>query len=863
MRSVRVRWLACLLVGASVSIVAPAAGEDIPHPNAYFGREVGAAGVLIRHSEILEYYELLAHRSDRVQLHHLGDTTDGRPFYYALISAPGNLARLDDLLADNARLYDPRGLGDAEANRILEDGRAIVIVNGQIHSTEVGASQGGVLLAHRLASATDSETEHILENVVIAHVPVHNPDGQEMVARWLDSQRGTAHQNSPPPFLYQRYAGHDNNRDWYMFTQLETRLSIRLDNRLHPQFTLDQHQQGSNQSRIFVPPFEDPWEPNVDAALIASNNLLGTFMGQYLTARGYRGVEWKQRYDAWTPARAYPHTHGGVRLLTEVASANYADDLEIAPDQLAAAYRERHWYFPDPWPGGTWRFRDVVDYHYAGAMAALRAAADLRPHLLRGMLEAQRRSVSPPAGAPYAFVMPASQPDPPVAAKLQEVLLVADVELEVARAPFTATGRDYDAGSVVVRFAQPAGRFAKSVLERQQYPRMYLYEGGPIDPPYDVTAHTLPLMMNVVVDTVVEPFAADLEAIESPRQPTGGLVDPSGDAVTYLLDARVNNTYGVAAQLGGSGLRRSLEPFEAAGRSWPAGSWIYTLPKGAASIAALQQLAALVAENRVTAWGVSEPPSVSTGWVAEPRVGIYQSYVPSMPEGWTRFVFEQHGIPFDTIGDGDIRRGDLDPYGLLIVPPASADDIVAGLPGVGRQRNGRRRPPSPPRVAGGSGAEGVAALRAYLAAGGTVLTWGASTELAVRYFDAPQSLHSGLSRTVFNVPGSILRARMDTGHWLGFGMQTETPVFFWNSPFWKSTADARVVASYPGQDLLMSGWIQGEQELAGSAALLELPRGDGRLIMIGFSPEYRAQTHHTFKVLFNAVFRPRTERPAG
>ena len=657
MLSVRICSLAFLLVSLTGSMVASAVGEDIPHPNVYFGREIGAAGVLIRHSEILEYYELLAERTDRVQLRQLGDTTDGRPFYYALISAPGNLAQLDRLLADNARLYDPRGLSEPEADRILDNAPAVVIVNGQIHSTEVGASQGGVLLAHRLASATDRETKHILENVVIAHVPVHNPDGQEMVATWLDSQRGTPYQNSPPPFLYQRYVGHDNNRDWYMFTQVETRHSIRLENMLHPQFTLDQHQQGSNRSRIFVPPFEDPWEPNVDAALIASNNMIGTFMGQYLIARGYTGVEWKQRYDAWTPARAYPHTHGGVRLLTEVASADYADDLEIALDQVAAPYRDRHWYFPEPWPGGTWSFRDVVDYHYAGAMAALRAAADLRPHLLRGMLEAQRRSVSPPPGSPYAYVIPAQQPDAPVAAKLQEVLLMADVELEAARAPFTAAGREYGVGSVVVRFAQPAGRFAKSVLERQQYPRMYLYEGGPIDPPYDVTAHTLPLMMNVDVDTVEEPFAADLVTIEAPDLPDGGLVGSPENAVAYLLDSRVNNTFSVAAQLAGKGLRRATEPFDAAGKSWPAGSWIYVVPKGAAAITALADLSALVEEHRVLAWGVGETPSALSGWVAVPRVGIYQSYVASIPEGWTRFVFEQYGIPFDTLRDADVRGG--------------------------------------------------------------------------------------------------------------------------------------------------------------------------------------------------------------
>ncbi len=458
--------------------------------------------------------------------------------------------------------------------------------------------------------------------------------------------------------------------------------------------------------------------------------------------------------------------------------------------------------------------------------------------------------------------MPATQPDPPVAAKLQEVLLIGDVELERARAPFTAAGRDYAAGSVVVRFAQPAGRFAKSVLERQIYPRMYLYEGGPIDPPYDVTAHTLPLLMNVVVDTTQEPFEADLVTIDAPLQPTGKLVDSTGTAAAYLLDPRVNNTFSVAAQLGGDGLRRSTEPFVSAGKSWPAGSWIYTLPRGAAGSAALQRLAALVKEHRVVGWGVSEIPSAASGWVAEPRVGIYQSYVPSMPEGWTRFVFEQYRIPFDTLRDADVRRGDLDPYGLVIVPPGSAENIVAGLPGPTAARLGGRQPPSPPSVAGGIGIEGVAALRSYLNAGGTVLTWGASTEFAARHLDAPPSMHRSLPRSTFNIPGSILRVDLDTSHWLAYGLESATPVFFWNSPFWRSPGGARVVARYPAGGLLMSGWIQGEEELAGAAAVLEVPHGRGRVVMVGFSPEYRAQSHQTFKVLFNAVFRPQTDRAA-
>ena len=850
-----------LCTGALAAIVTPtmvarAAGapNDPPSPAAFFGREVGSDGVLIRHSEILAYYRELQRTSERVRVHEIGKTTLDRPFYYAVITSPDNHARLQELLADNARLYDPRGLSDEQAERIVREGKAFVIVNEQIHSTEVGASQGGILWAYRLATSDDPEVLKILDRVVVIHVPVHNPDGQEMVAEWLDSLRDTPYRNAPIPFLYHHYTGHDNNRDWYMFTQVETRLSVQMQNLFHPQFTLDQHQQGSRGSRIFVPPFEDPWEPNVDEALIAANNVIGTFIGNYLVSRGYRGVEWQRRYDGWTPARAYYHTHGGVRILTEVASANYADDLQVPFEQLDSYYRERHWNFPAPWPGGLWSFEQVVDYHATSAMAALSAAADLRPHLLRAMLAAQRRSVRPPAGAPFAFVFPAEQPDPPVAAELLRVLRIADVTVERAEEPFRAGGRDYSAGSWIVRFAQPAGRFAKSVLERQRYPEMYLYEGGPIDPPYDVTAHTLPLLMNVRVERLDEPFAARTSVVQEPAPPAGSVVEAeAGAATAYLLDPRVNASYTAAAALAGGGVARALVSFAAAGRRWPAGTFVVPVTAGPDALPLRRRLAAAVDAASATAVGVTAlPENVELGWLPPVRVGIYRSYVASMPEGWLRFVFDRHGIAYTLLEDRDIRAGDLAPYGVIFVPPNSAQAILHGY----------SSPPMPPEYAGGIGEEGVAALRRYVQEGGVLFTWAASTQLATEAFGAPADAGAQLPRAEFNIPGSILRARFDPDHWLAYGLGEEVPIFFWRAPFWQAPA-GETVARYPEGELLLSGWIQGQAHLAGKAALVDHPYGRGHVVMAGFSPEYRAQAHRTFKVLFNAVLRPRRSAHAS
>jgi hypothetical protein len=844
--------------------------RNVPTPEEFFGVRIGDPGVLIKHSRILEYYRELERTSDRVSVHVVGESTEGRPIYYAIVTSPDNHARLDELMAMNDKLYDPRGVSEEEAQRIVRDGKTFVIANHQIHSTEVGASQGAILLAYRLAAGNDPEVQRILDDVVLVHVPVHNPDGQEMVYDWLAEHRGTPYENSSPPFLYQKYTGHDNNRDWYMFTQLETRRSIEMQNRFHPQFTLDQHQMGSNGGRIFVPPFEDPWEPGVDGALIASNNLIGTFIGQYLTSKGYAGVEWKERYDAWTPARAYYHYHGGVRILTEVASSNYADAIEIPFDRIQEDYQRTRWSFPMPWPGGTWSFADVVDYHYQSSVAAMVAAADLGEQLRRGMYAAQRRSVEPPPGSPYAFVFPAEQVDPPTAYRLLDVLGIADVEVERAAADFTAGGRTYRAGSHVVRFAQPAGRFAKTVLERQDYPQLYLYEGGPLDPPYDVTAHTLPLLMNVQVDFIDQPFDAALASVDEIGLPPGAVVTAGvnrpGQAIpaAYLLDARVNNSYSAAMQLWDEGLTRATAPFQAGGRSWPAGTFVIPLtPPLVSEGEALeigQEVGSLAQRYGIEVIAVNEPVEAPLALVGQPRAAIYQSYSPSMPEGWFRWMLDAYDVPFDVLHAEDIAAGGLQRYGVLFLPPGggSPRQMVEGRGGGGRGGRGGR---VPPEYAAGIGESGVQAIRDFVDEGGVLFTWADSWRFLTEYLGVEAAaVNEGLAQTEFNIPGSILRVEVDTDNPLAYGLPEETPIFFRNDEaFSPGTAGSNVVARYPDQDLLLSGWIQGERYLAGQAAMLEIPRGRGRMVIAGFYPEYRGQAHLTLKMMFNALFYPRGE----
>ncbi len=434
-----------------------------------------------------------------------------------------------------------------------------------IHSTEVGGTLASLRLLHHLASSDDDRVRAMLDATVLLVLPSHNPDGTDLVTEWYRRQLGTPFEGTSPPVLYHPYVGHDNNRDWYMFTQAETRLTVRhLYHRWHPQIVHDAHQMGPRGARLFVPPYAAPWEPNVDGALVSAAGALGSHVASRLTTAGRTGVVTGALFDAWTPGRAYPHTHGGVRLLSETASARLATPVEVKPEELerrTSGYdpRTASVNFPAPWPGGAWRLADIVETQLQASLAILEHAAANREHWLRTALATNRRASE--RSEPFAFVLPAEQRDPSAVARLVEVLRLGEVAVDRATAPFEAGGRGYGAGALVVRMQQPASGFAKTVLERQRYPDLREHEGGPPRRPYDVTAHTLPLLLGVEVDAVGAAFEAPLEPVEDEGVPPGrvegegpriALGHASGDlvALARLLEHGVEGALGARAVRG-------------------------------------------------------------------------------------------------------------------------------------------------------------------------------------------------------------------------------------------------------------------------------------------------------------------------
>ena len=531
-----------LFVAAVVGLMLQAAGPQAP--NQFFGIQIGADGELARYPKFVEYLQHLSKTTNRVKFEETGKTTMGNPYVLATISAPENLAKLNRLVEINRRLADPRGLTEVEAKKLAQEGRAFYFIYGTIHSTEVGNTQSLIEIAHRLATDSSPDIKQILDNVVVLLVPSQNPDGQYLVIDHWYKTKGTAF-NRTYPDLYHKYVGHDDNRDWFMFTQKETRLAVEIQNKYKPIITHDMHQKGGG-ARIFVPPFDDPYDPNVHPIIAQGIMTAGQAMASALVSEGKGGVEWLSTYDLWAPARQYMVYHGQPRILTEIASVNLADPI-VNANGAPIGPQEARWNFPLPFRKSEWHLRDIVDYGNTVAFAGMAHVAKNRTAWLENFYRIHADWVNR-TEAPYAFVIPAQQRDPFETFELLDIMRIGDVEVHQAKAAFTAGGKSYAAGSWVIKTAQPYGAFAKTMLERQKYPDLRMYPGGPPKPPYDVTGHTLGLLMGVDVDQIEQKFDATLELQKTVRPATPAFPTPPAGG-TYLMDPGSNAAFMAVAKL--------------------------------------------------------------------------------------------------------------------------------------------------------------------------------------------------------------------------------------------------------------------------------------------------------------------------
>jgi len=862
-------------LAVALTVVAPVAAQ-IPTPESVLGFRVGADFHLATFEQSLAYFQRLDAASDRLELRKVGTTSFGRDTYIALISSADNLRNVEHYRDIAQRLAHPGDMTDAEARALSREGKAIVHIDGGLHASEVAHGQHTIQLAYDLVTGDDDpEIAVILDNVILVLWPSINPDGQTLVADWYASNVGTQYEVSSMPFLYQKYVGHDNNRDGYMVNQIESRTVTRVDREWEPQIIYNHHQTAPFPTRIWIPPFAEPISPNVHPLMWRTVNLIGMAMAQALEERGQKGaVHMGSGFDNWYPGFLdHAHNfHNVASFMTETGLYRYATPHFYTLSDFPAQARDLRpqSLYSSPWEGGWWRLRDAVDYMITASVSVLDVAAKYKEDILFNRYQAARDVVAQYREAPpYAFFIPQDQRDPVAAAEMLRRLAYNGIDVHALSAQATVDGITHPAGSWVILMDQPNANFVRTLFAVQEYPDLREYPEGPPDQPYDVSGWTLPYQFDVRVVEVRTPVLDELRQTLEPLRAEPLALDAEGDAALWdsppgvgfdtdpvaraivplegrvtggggalVLDAAENNSYKAMNRAWSLGGQVGFTPGTAGenGKAGTSGSWVVSGLSGSAR-------SALVRDFRLQAHGGS-----SVGTVQQPRIGLYRPWAASMDEGWTRWLLEMYHFDFTSLYNADVLAGDLrDRYDVIVIADMGARTILEGH-AVGSV---------PPRYAGGLGSEGVRELDVFVRDGGTLVTINGSSTFAMEALHLPvRNAVADLERQEFSAGGAIMELLVDPAHPVMSGVPARAKIMVGRSPVFTTEEGfrGRILAKYPSEGSpLLSGYLLGEEHLQGYAAALEVLHGEGRVVLLGLRPQWRGQPFGSFKILFNAA----------
>jgi hypothetical protein len=844
----------------ALAALAVCAHAQVTPPEKFFGFQLGADRKMARWDKIVEYFALLEKEGGgRMKVVNMGPTTLGNPFLLVFVSSPGNLAKLERLREVNAVLSDPRGRAETEIRQLVAEGKAVTVQTMSLHATEIGGSQMAPELAYDLVSRNDDDTRRILENTISILAPSFNPDGQIMVTDWYRKTLGTEYEGTPLPWLYHHYAGHDNNRDAFQTNLVESQYLARIMFREWiPQAYVDHHHMGSYGARISIPPYAEPIRPHGDPLVWREMSWYGAHMAYKAEEANLSGVIGAAIYSGWGHFGFHWITpfHNIAGMLTESASARLATPLFIHPQQLRGGARAMPDYapqttFPNPWPGGWWRLRDIVERQKATAWALLDLAARNKETVLwNAYLKAKRQTERGAEGSPAAYVIRAIQYDRLTAVKLVNKLLAQGVDVQRASRAFAAdSGMTYGEGSYVVPMAQPKMGLLRYLLGRTRYPDdawTRTGDGTPIRP-YDMATDTMFEFMGVRVDPLDRAVTAGVARVAAPVQAEGRVARGSHG---WHFDGRLNDSFRAVNLLVDKGVavRRVDKAVEGLR---PGDFVIATAPEA--------ELARVAKETGVDFLPMNA--SVASREVKRARVGMYQRYRGgNMDEGWTRLLLEQFSYPYTSLKDAEIKKGALNErFDAVILP----DDSTNAITGERAETRGLGPPETyPPEYRSGIGDDGVKALNEFVRKGGTVVTLGGASGFAIEKLGvALRNIVAGANAKEFFCPGSTLRVKFENTNPLAYGLPDEgLAVYLSGNPVFDITPsgkndDYEVLARYADRDVLESGWLIGEKRIAGQAAAVAAKMGAGQVVLIGFRAQHRAQTHGTFKLLFNALTR--------
>jgi len=866
----------CWILAVLWTLLGSAAGaqaQHIPIPRDYLGFDIGDDYHLANYQQALEYFRALDEASPRMKLTELGKTSMGKTMICAVITSEANMERLDRYREISGRLALANGLTDESARRLAEEGRAVVYIDGGLHASECAPAQHNFKLAYEMLTSENPDIRLIREKVILLLV-FANPDGMDLLAEWYHPHVGTPYETSPMPWLYHKYAGHDNNRDSFMNNLPETRHITRLTSReWHPQILFNQHQTAPFPARIWVPPHADPFNPNMHPLMIRWQNLIGTAMGTRFDSEGKPGAISRIGFDSWFPGYV---THSVdsrnmVSILTETALYRYATPHHYTLDDFPEDYRDLTLgaFYPSPWKGGWWRLKDAVEYCTTASIAVLHTAAIYSEKLLYDRYQMGRDVIARfKKEAPYAWIIPRKQRDPGSAVRLLEDMILMGVNVFETASPFRSDSIEYPAGTWVIPMDQAFGLFVKNLFEEQIFPDMTkyptLWQGisrpqkfpGAYLPPYDMAGWTLPYQMGVNVVGVQSPLDAELAPVKEVQAAEGMVA--SGPGSVYLLETKSNDDFTAVNRIlkQGGVVRRCRETLTLEEKTYEPGTFL--ISSRSVKPAFMNSLAR---DLHLRIEKTSGLPKGKVFSLKAPRVALYKSWTANMDEGWTRFLLEEYEFPFTSVEDARIRAGSLrDDFDVLIIPSISGSAVIEG----------HKKGTVPPQYVGGIGLLGVRNIKDFVAAGGLLVTLNSGCAFAMEILKLPvrNALESiqvpgrsgSASQVEFVCPGSLLKLKFDVNHPVAYGMPEEAAGLFSRSPVFtllpafQGEANPAAIARYPRSGLLMSGYLKGEKYLAGKTAAAEVPLGAGKVILLGFGVQSRAQPLATFKLLFNALY---------
>jgi hypothetical protein len=919
---------ACVLVlpASAAAQTGAAVTASITTPRQQFGHNIGDDYWLANYDQFSAYWHKLAGESDRMKLVEIGKTAEGRPQLMAIISSPENMKNLARYQEIAQRLAHAEGLTDEQARALAAEGKAVVWIDGGLHASEVLGAAQLMETVYDLLSRNDAETTRILNDCIILAVHA-NPDGMQLVSNWYMQEPDTLKRNMNVPRLWQKYVGHDNNRDFYMSNQAESKnINHVLFWDWFPQIVYNHHQTGPAGAVMFSPPFRDPFNYNLDPMVVTDLDLIGAAMHDRFNRERKPGVVTRSAapYSTWWNGglRTVPYFHNMIGLLTETIGNPTPQTIPFVPSmQLPRGD------VPYPIAPQVWHFRQSIDYEVTANYAVLDLASRQKDEFLYDIYAMGRNSIEkgnrdswtisgsriaavdsavaaaaskdartrtapasrggvdekyftevlrdPAKRDPRGYIITADQPDFLTAVKFINTLRHVGITVQRATAQFTVNGKQYPAGSFVVKTAQAFRPYVLDMFEPQDHPNDFAYPGGPPTRPYDNAGYTLAYQMGVHFDRVLDGFDGPFETVTGLATPPRAAVADAAGAAGFLFSHAENDAFTVVNRLlaGHADVYWLKSATAAHGKSYPAGTFYVTA--GSAAMPVIQKAAT---ELGVSFQGTTSRPAADATKLRAPRLALWDTYGGSMPSGQIRWLLEQFEFPYTVVYPQDIDGGKLGAkYDALILPTGA----ISGGEGLSRASFGSSRdrdiPAAYQHMTGRLTAEKSApALKQFMEQGGTVLTIGGSTSLAsmlglpvtnALVERTPAGVVRPLPGEKFYVPGSVLDVAVNNNLGIAAGAPSHLDVFFDNSPAFRLEPDAslkgvRPVAWFDSAHPLRSGWAWGQGYLDGTVAIAEAKVGRGQLYMFGPEITFRAQPHGTFRFLFNGIYSG-GDRPAS